>query len=238
MTHTPYITLPYALERDAPPFEGNDIKSPESLSRWVIENHSQKDGKVFDPFVGLGTTMFMAEEMGRTPYGIEAEEQKFEWVAGQLEHWMNMICDDAFNVSKYDLPKMDLITTCPPFMKRTNQGNPLYGGDPKHAGYDKYIRRMGRIFEKLTPIMKKNTPLIIQLNNIKDKRGFTPLIHDIANALNKHFIQTDETIVQVEKRTRRLSVYDVIEFQEVLEFFLDNPLIGFDFSKESRNTKY
>lgn len=193
---TQYIELPYALERDAPPFEGNDIKSPESLSRWVIENHTKKGGKVFDPFAGLGTNMFIAEEMGRMPFGIEADEERYEWVAGQLENWTHMICGDAGKLNKYELPKMDLITTCPPFMQARDKWNPLYGGDPRHDGYDKYLRRMKFIFSKLPNVMKQNTPLIVQVNNIKTKNGFTPLIHDIATALSKEFIQTDETIVK------------------------------------------
>ena len=193
---TQYIELAYKLERAAPPFEGNDIKSPESLSRYVIEQHTKKGGKTFDPFAGLGTNMFVAEEMERTPFGIEAEELKYEWVAGQLENWTHMICDDAGKLDKYDLPKMDLITTCPPFMERTDKWNPLYGGDPKYAGYDKYLRRLKFIFSKLPAIMKKNTPLIVQVDNIETKRGFTPLIHDIAHLLQRDFIQIDETIVR------------------------------------------
>jgi len=192
---TKMITLPYKLERTAPPFEGNDIKSPESLSRFVMKQNTKKNDKVFDPFAGLGTNMFIAEEMGRIPFGIEADGQRYEWVAGQLTNWTHMICDDAAKLHKYDLPKMDLITTCPPFMEAHDKWNPLYGGDPKYDGYDTYLRRLKFIFSKLPIIMKKNTPLIIQVNNIETKKGFTPLIHDITHILKRDFIQTDETIV-------------------------------------------
>ena len=192
----PYIELTYALERDAPPFEGNDIKSPESLSRYVLETYSKKGSKVFDPFFGLGTNMFIAEERGRTPFGCEVDQDRYEWTAGQLENWTHMICDDAGRVGKYGLPKMDLITTCPPFMEARDKWNPLYGGDPKYDGYDKYLKRMKFIFSKMPALMKKTTPLIIQLNNINGKKGFTPLIHDMAYALQKDFIQTGETIVK------------------------------------------
>ena len=209
-----YIELPYALERDAPPFEGNDIKSPESLSRWVIENHTKKGGKVFDPFAGLGTNMFIAEEMARVPFGMEYDEMKYQWVAGQLENWTQMICDDAFNMSQYDLPKMDLITTCPPFMKKTDRWNPLYGGDPKYASYDKYLKRMASILGKTTGLMKKNTPLILQLDNIADKRGFTPLIRDTSSALNKNFTPTGETVVKWENAPKDYPFTTLLSFKK------------------------
>ena len=196
MNYASQITLPWKLERTAPPFEGNDIKSPEALYRYIYKNYTKKRDKIFDPFTGLGTSMFVAEEMERIPFGIEAEEQKFEWTAGQLENWTHIINDDAFNISKYDLPKMDLIITCPPFMEAYTKWNPLYSGDPKYDGYDKYLKRMGIIFKKIMPLMKRKTPLIIQIDNIHSKKGFTPLIHDLVNTLSKNFIQIGETQVQ------------------------------------------
>jgi DNA modification methylase len=147
------ITLPWKLERAAPPFEGNDIKFPESFARYVIGRFSPKGGKVFDPFAGLGTTLFMAEEMGRTPFGFEMEPNKQEWVAGQLEHWTHHIHDDAFHMDKYNLPKMDLVLTSPPYMPRHHNYNPLFGGDPAKAGYNTYLRRMKSVFKKVSAIM-------------------------------------------------------------------------------------
>ena len=191
----PHIILPWEFERDAPPFEGNDLKSPEGLYRHIYNQYTKKGDKIFDPFVGLGTTMFTAEEMGRIPFGIEAEEQKQQWVAGQLENWMHVVNDDSYNVDKYDIPKIDLIVTCPPFMEAHTKWNPLYGGDPKYAGYDKYLKRMELIFKKLTNILKKNGTLIIEIQNINRNGKFTPLRHDITNAVSKHYKQINETIV-------------------------------------------
>ncbi len=195
MTQNQITTLSWKLERDAPPFEGNDIKSPEGLYRYIYKKYTKKGNKIFDPFVGLGTTMFVAEEMNRIPFGIEATEQKFEWVAGQLENWTHMICDDTHNVSKYDLPKMDLIITCPPFMEAHTKWNPICGGDPKHNGYDKYLKRLEAIFKKLSVILKKNGMLIIEVMNINKDGKFTPLTHDIAKLLQKHYKQVDEETI-------------------------------------------
>jgi len=191
-----FITLPWKLELDAPPFEGNDIKFPEGFARHIIKTYSKNGDNIFDPFAGLGTTLFVAEELNRVPFGIEAEDQKHQWVAGQLENWTHLVCDDAARLEKYKFPKMDLVLTSPPFMHRHHKYNPLYGGDPKQAGYDKYLKRMGFIFGKVVSVMKKNTTLILHVDNIQSGKTFTPLVRDIANTLNKNFIQTGETIVQ------------------------------------------
>jgi len=196
MKHDKFITLPWKHERDAPPFEGNDIKFPEGFARHIIKNYSKRGDVIFDPFTGLGTSLFVAEELNRIPYGVEAETQKHQWVAGQLENWTHLVCDDAARLEKYNFPKVDLVLTSPPFMHRHHKWNPLFGGDPSKAGYDKYLKRMGLIFGKVGTIMKKNAPLIIHVDNLQHGKIFTPLIRDIANTLDKNFIQTGETIVQ------------------------------------------
>lgn len=193
----PFISIPFILERAAPPFEDNSIKYPESLVRYFLNAFTKPGDRVFDPFYGLGTTLFVAEEMKRIPYGIEADRNKFEWSAGQLEHWQNVIHDDSGHINKFGLPKMDFCMTSPPYMPKNHKWNPLYAGDPKYAGYDIYLRRMKHIFKQIKPIMKKNAPLIVQADNLRGK-VFTPLVRDITNAVEASFRLEDEIIVQWE----------------------------------------
>lgn len=196
MTQNKMITLPWVLERPAPPFEGNDIKFPEELVRHVLKKYTNEGDKIFDPFAGLGTTMFIAEEMKRTPFGFETEEQKYQWVAGQMQNWTHLIHDDIAQIEKYSLPKMDLILTSPPYMPRHHKYNPLYGGNPKYNGYNKYLKRMAYIFSKLAIVLKKSAPLIVQVDNLQHGKIFTPLIHDMVHCISNDFIQTDEIIVK------------------------------------------
>ena len=109
-----FITLPYALEREPPPFEGNDIKYPEVLVRYFLQEFTKPGDKVFDPFTGLGTTLFVAEEMRRIPFGIEHNARRHQWVAGQLKNWPNLKYGDSAKLSSYRLPRMDFSMTSPP----------------------------------------------------------------------------------------------------------------------------
>ena len=90
-----FIALPYGLEREAPPFEGNDIKYPEALVRHFLKQSTSPGDKVFDPFAGLGTTLFVAEEMRRIPFGVEHDARRHGWVAGQLTRWPNPCTETA-----------------------------------------------------------------------------------------------------------------------------------------------
>ena len=194
MTQPSFISLPYALERDAPSFEDNDIKYPETLVRHFLTAFTKRGDKVFDPFAGLGTTLFVAEEMNRIGYGIEADPMKQEWVAGQLENWTNLVCADSFKASKLGFPKMDFCMTSPPFMPNHHRWNPLFNGDPKKAGYDVYLKRMSAIFAGLKPVLKKGAMLVVQVDNIPGKT-YTPLVRDLSVAISKTFRPDGETIV-------------------------------------------
>ncbi len=191
----PLITLPYKLERDKPPFEGDDIKYPESLVRYFLKEFTKKGDNVFDPFSGLGTTLFVAEEMARMPYGMEADQERYEWVAGQLNNWTNLIRADAAKMLHYDFPKMDFAITSPPYMPKNYKWNPLYGGDPAKAGYESYLKRMEHIFRQLSKLMKRNAHIVVQLDNIR-RRTFTPLVQDVGKVISKTMRLDNEIIVQ------------------------------------------
>jgi len=205
MNHDPFITLPYRLERAPPPFEGNDIKYPESLVRHFLKRYTKPGDKIFDPFSGLGTTLFVAEELKRVPYGIEHDRTRYEWSAGQLEHWDQVIYGDSREMLSYGLPKMDFCMTSPPYMPCHHKWNPLSGGDPAQAGYDHYLAQMTEIFSALRQIMKRGSYIVVQLDNLPGKSGrrFTPLVADLGGAIGAALRQEAETIVAWDKKTAK-----------------------------------
>ncbi len=195
------LELPFTLERTAPPFEGNDIKYPESLPRHFIAQCTRRGARVFDPFAGLGTTLFVAEELGRKAYGVEADPRRHEWVAGQLDNWMGVVCADSARVARLGFPKMDFCMTSPPFMPVTDTYNPLCGGNPAQAGYAAYLKRLALIFRHLTGVMKKGAPLVVHVDNIAGRR-FTPLVRDMGAAVAHSWRQTDEVVVRWQEKSQ------------------------------------
>lgn len=179
-----FITLPYKLEREPPPFETNEIKTPESLPRFFLKEFTTPGDKVFDPFAGLGTTLFVAEELKRIPYGIEADPRRHQWVAGQLENWMHVINGDSARANAMGFPKMDFSMTAPPFMAINHKWNPLYGGDKTKDGYGVYLKRMQHIYKQISTVMKRNAHIVVQVDDIPG-RTFTPLVRDIGTVLSK-----------------------------------------------------
>ena len=195
MSYPSLIELPFQTVQNTPPDEDNSDQYPQSLVQYFLEHHTKKGAKVFDPFLGFGTTAFVAEEMGRVPYGIEADGQRFEWAAGQLEHWQNIRHGDAADAASYGFPKMDFCITSPPYMPCDTKWNPLYRGDPKYAGYDLYLERLGFIFEQIATLMKRGALVVVQADNVLGKR-YTPLVRDFSAKISKHLRPEAEIIVR------------------------------------------
>jgi hypothetical protein len=191
------ITLPYSTDHNAPAGHDNSDQFQSSFAAYFIENYSKSGDKVFDPFLGFGTTAFATEELKRVPYGIEADRNRFEWAAGQLEHWNNIRHGDAGDLAGLCLPKMDLCVTSPPFMPITDKWNPLYGGNPAHAGYDNYLKRLDEIFEVIAAQMKRGAHVIVHADNIRTRR-FTPLVRDFSTHIAKHLRPENEITIRWE----------------------------------------
>ncbi len=61
-------------------------KPVECMAR-PIRNHGEKTDAVYDPFLGSGTTLIAAEQLGRTCYGIEIEPRYVDVI---VQRWENL----------------------------------------------------------------------------------------------------------------------------------------------------
>ena len=109
MSAADIITLPFDADYNAPKGEDNCDQFNAAIPRYFIEEFSKTGERVFDPFIGFGTTAFACEALKRVPYGIEADGERFEWAAGQLAHWHNIRHGDAADTAEFDFPAMDLL---------------------------------------------------------------------------------------------------------------------------------
>jgi DNA modification methylase len=66
------------------------VEKPTALLREVIEPITPRGGSILDPFMGGGTTLLAARDLGRRAIGIEIEERYCEVAARRLAQGMLM----------------------------------------------------------------------------------------------------------------------------------------------------
>jgi tRNA G10 N-methylase Trm11 len=150
---------------------------------------------VFDPFAGYGTTLLIAEEMGRLGYGIEFSKEKAKYVQGLLQHPRHLIHGDSRKLMEYDLPLIDLCLTSPPYTNQNYTENPFVDDSQKGFNYPSYLQEMGHIFSQVVKKMKPSGHLVIEASNLKKNGQVTTLAWDIAHEVSKFLHFEGETII-------------------------------------------
>ena len=64
--------------------QGHSAAFPRQLPEWFIRLFTRPGETVLDPFAGSGTTLFVAQEMGRTAIGIEIVPEYVEAIEARL----------------------------------------------------------------------------------------------------------------------------------------------------------
>ncbi len=183
------ITLSKVQRREIPErFRKNDNRFSETLVEYFLEEHTTRGDIVLDIFAGLGTTLFVAEDMERIPYGIEYDEQRCKYIRENLKHKENIIHGDTLKLLEYNIPKCDFCLTSPPYMPKDDIENPFTAYSTQ-GGYEQYLLDYGIIYKQIKQVMKPDSIIVVEVSNLKNLGGVTTLAWDVAKEISKvlHF---------------------------------------------------
>jgi site-specific DNA-methyltransferase (adenine-specific) len=74
-------------------------QKPEELLRKIILASSKKNDIILDPFSGSGTTLVVAEQLGRKWVGCEMNEEYNKWAINRIDR---VVCRSVFEWIEYD----------------------------------------------------------------------------------------------------------------------------------------
>jgi len=186
-----YIHLKMSHQYPLPAvFQDDEVRYPETLVEHFLEEYTHAGDVILDPFAGFGTTLLVAERMGRIPFGVEIDKDRVNFVRSKLSNSENIIHGDSRSLANIDLPAIDFSMTSPPYMTKDNHPeNPFTGYKTKGKGYKAYLRDIRSIYGQLRKHMKPTGTVVLEVSNLKVENQVTTLAWDIGQEISQvlHF---------------------------------------------------
>lgn len=185
-----YLSLKFSFPEELPlTFRADNVRYPESLVERFLKEYTQVGDTVLDPFAGYGTTLIVAERLGRIPFGVELDEEKVQYVREKLAWPESLIHGDSRLLANLDLPPIDFSMTSPPYMNKGDREDPFTAYRAKGKGYGAYLDDVRSIYGQLRNLMKPAGMVVLEVANLKINGQVTTLAWDVAQEVSRvlHF---------------------------------------------------
>ncbi len=185
---SPIVLRAADLVAERPEGTADDIHFTEALAASVIGHASRPGDLVLDPFVGYGTTVAVAERMGRRAIGIELIADHLEIARRRAGKGAGLILGDARSLSQLVHEPVDLVLTSPPYMPAAHHPeNPLTGYATRDGDYAVYLEELGSVFRQVAAQLRPGAQLVVNVANVIGMDGsITPLATDLAGVIDQH----------------------------------------------------
>jgi DNA modification methylase len=160
-----------------------------------VRMYSASGELVLDPFAGYGTSLVVAERLGRRAAGVEWHADRADQIRRQVSDDAIVVHGDSRRIDELDLPMADLVVTSPPYMNRGDTEDPLQGYGVEGAGYDAYLSGLLDIFSRLRRVLKPERMCVVNVANLKRWDGITTLAWDVGRVLSDVMTFEGEVVV-------------------------------------------
>ena len=147
------------------------VATPDVVVARYIEEYSKRGDVVLDPFAGYGSTIKIAQRMGRQAYGIEIDAERYDYASRNIPVGAQLFHGDARELHLYDIPPIDLCFTGPPFFASERLFN-LEGFPSLAQDYETYLQDFGAIFAAIAKLLRPAAYVIAILSNLRVPAGF------------------------------------------------------------------
>jgi len=195
---------------------------PIALPEKCIRLFTHKGELVIDPFVGIGTTLVAAQDLGRNAVGFDLKAEYIELaktrlMSNQDETVQIAINDDALNISEYfEEGTVSLCITSPPYANLLNRERrnkskrgdlrenehfleiQQYSADSRDLGTmnaKQYASSLGNIFEQILPLLKPKGNCVINISDYWWKGQRIPIHVNVIETLQKVGYELRNTII-------------------------------------------
>lgn len=195
----------------------DDVHFPEALVTALLEEFTSPGDLVLDPFAGYGTTLVVAERLGRRAIGVEILASQLEIIRARLTGSAQVLAGDARTLSRLVEGPVDLCLTSPPYMNAVDHPeNPLNAYETLDGDYDRYLQEIRGVFGQVASVLRPGGHLVINAANIVTDARVTSLAWDIARVVSEHLIFRQESFLCWDRQPTWMSGDYCFVFQKPL----------------------
>lgn len=193
----PYLLLHAAdLRAERPYGVDDDVHFTEALAESVIEDATSSGDVVLDPFAGYGTTLAVAQRLGRRAVGVELLEDHVAVARARAGDGAVLVQGDARRLCDLVTGPVDLVLTSPPYMTLVEHPeNPLTGYATDDGHYTTYLAEIGSVFGHVASLLRPGGQAVVNVANLVTGDVVTPLAWDIGRAISAHLRFRGETFL-------------------------------------------
>jgi len=193
----PFLLLRAAdLAAERPDGEVDDVHFTEALAESVIADTTEVGDRVLDPFAGYGTTLAVADRMGRDAIGVELLAEHVELARARTAGRARVLHGDARRLAGLVDGPVDLVLTSPPYMTTVRHPeNPLTGYVTDDGDYPTYLRELGSVFAQVATLLRPGGHAVVNVANVVADGHVTPLAWDVGRVVSEHLTFLGETFL-------------------------------------------
>jgi DNA modification methylase len=140
---------------------------------------------VLDPFAGFGTTLVVAESLGRNAFGAEFDSDRAAFIRSRMRAPDRLFTADARELDALPIPAVTLAITSPPYSSPGDPREPLSAYRDSNPGYDRYLADLQRVCRSVGSLLTADGWLVIEAANLRRPDRVDTLAWDVAHAVGE-----------------------------------------------------
>ena len=180
------------------PFADDDVRFSEQLVSFFVERLTDPGDAVLDPFAGFGTTLVVAESLGREAFGVELDPDRAAYIRSRVRAPDRLITADARQLVDLPIPPVRLAITSPPYSSPGDPDEALSAYRDPNPGYDRYLADLQGVCRAVGSLLTPDGWLVIEAANLRRPDRVHTLAWDIAHAVGEVLPFAGEIVVRWE----------------------------------------
>jgi DNA modification methylase len=162
------------------------FRFPETVAEHIIERYSAPGDWIIDPFCGFGTSLAVAERLGREAVGYEVHERRAAFCASRLADPRRVIHGSCEDLAGPPWPPFKLLITSPPYRSfrvfDRNDDPEIYKADAR------------RLFSRFTPLLAPGATVAVVVSQVRLGDRTRPVVWELGSALSELYTFREELI--------------------------------------------